>query len=103
MGLVNRVVAPPTLEAAVGAFAADIARSPRGGLTATKQIVAAIRAGARGARPRATAPALRTTPRRGSGSGVREPKEALQPPYRLRRSMSWSASRRSSSGLSGGA
>jgi len=48
MGLVNRVVAPPTLEASVATFAAEIARSPRGGLAATKEIVAAIRAGGRG-------------------------------------------------------
>jgi enoyl-CoA hydratase len=61
MGLVNRVVAPPTLEAAVGALAADIARSPRGGLTATKGIVAAIRAGARGREAEGYGAALRTS------------------------------------------
>jgi enoyl-CoA hydratase len=61
MGLVNRVVAPPTLEAAVGALAADIARSPRGGLTATKEIVAAIRAGARGREAEGYGAALRTS------------------------------------------
>src|SRR5213594_4434770 len=41
MGLVNRVVAPPTLEASIATLAADIARSPRGGLATTKEIVAA--------------------------------------------------------------
>src|SRR5207244_9664781 len=37
MGLVNRVVAPPTLEASVTSLAAEIARSPRSGLSATKE------------------------------------------------------------------
>src|SRR3989442_2493004 len=36
MGLVNRVVAAPTLEATAEAGAADIARAPRGGRAATK-------------------------------------------------------------------
>src|SRR3989449_9772195 len=45
MGLVNRVVAPPTLEATVAALAADIARSPRAGLAATKENGAASRRG----------------------------------------------------------
>jgi enoyl-CoA hydratase len=62
MGLVNRVVAPPTLEATVAALAADIARSPRGGLAATKEIVAAIRAGARGREAEGYGAALRTSP-----------------------------------------
>jgi enoyl-CoA hydratase len=62
MGLVNRVVAPPTLEATVAALAADIARSPRGGLAATKEIVAAIRAGARGREAAGYGAALRTSP-----------------------------------------
>ena len=61
MGLVNRVVAPPTLEATVAALAADIARSPRGGLAATKEIVAAIRAGARGREAEGYGAALRTS------------------------------------------
>ncbi|MEK7700501.1 MAG: enoyl-CoA hydratase/isomerase family protein [candidate division NC10 bacterium] len=60
MGLVNRVVAPPTLEATVAALAADIARSPRAGLAATKDIVAAIRRGERGREPEAYGAALRT-------------------------------------------
>src|SRR5207237_4424220 len=41
MGLVNRVVAPPTLEASVAAPAADIARSPPRGLAAANEVVAA--------------------------------------------------------------
>ena len=45
MGLVNRVVAPPTLAATARTWAAEIARSPREGLAATKEIVAGIRAG----------------------------------------------------------
>jgi enoyl-CoA hydratase len=61
MGLVNRVVAPPTLEASVAALAADIARSPRGGLAATKDIVAAIRAGMRGREAEGYGAALRTS------------------------------------------
>src|SRR3989441_9313009 len=60
MGLVNRVVAPPTLAASVAALAADIARAPRGGLAATKEIVAAIRAGARGRESEGYGAALRT-------------------------------------------
>src|SRR5439155_142528 len=51
MGLVNRVVASPTLEASVAALAADIARAPRTGLAATKEIVAAIRRGERARGP----------------------------------------------------
>jgi enoyl-CoA hydratase len=62
MGLVNRVVAPPTLEATVAALAADIARAPRGGLAATKEIVAAIRGGARGREAEGYGAALRTSP-----------------------------------------
>jgi len=61
MGLVNRVVAPPTLEASVATLAADIARSPRGGLATTKEIVAAIRAGARGRAAEGYGAALRTS------------------------------------------
>ncbi len=61
MGLVNRVVAPPTLEASVATLAADIARSPRGGLAATKEIVAAIRAGAPGREAEGYGAALRTS------------------------------------------
>ncbi|PYM49758.1 MAG: hypothetical protein DME14_07845, partial [Candidatus Rokuibacteriota bacterium] len=62
MGLVNRVVAPPTLEASVAALAADIARAPRTGLAATKEIVAAIRRGERACGPEAYGAALRTSP-----------------------------------------
>jgi enoyl-CoA hydratase len=62
MGLVNRVVAPPTLEATAAALAADVARSPRSGLAATKEIVAAIRTGERGREPEAYGAALRTSP-----------------------------------------
>jgi enoyl-CoA hydratase/carnithine racemase len=62
MGLVNRVVAPPTLEASAAAWAVEIARSPAAGLAATKAIVAAIRAGARGREPEAYGAALRTSP-----------------------------------------
>jgi enoyl-CoA hydratase len=61
MGLVNRVVAPPTLEASVAALAAEIARSPRGGLAATKEIVRAIRSGARGREAEGYGAALRTS------------------------------------------
>jgi enoyl-CoA hydratase len=60
MGLVNRVVAPPTLEASVGALAEEIARIPRAGLGATKTLVAEIRAGERGREPEAYGAALRT-------------------------------------------
>ncbi len=62
IGLVNRVVAPPTLEASVTTLAAEIARSPRGGLSATKKIVAAIRAGGPGGEAEGYAAALRTSP-----------------------------------------
>jgi len=54
-------LAPPTLSASVAALAADIARSPRGGLAATKEIVAAIRAGARGCEAEGYGAALRTS------------------------------------------
>jgi enoyl-CoA hydratase/carnithine racemase len=62
IGLVNRVVAPPTLEASATAWAAEIARSPREGLAATKQIVAAIRSGQPGREPESYGAALRTSP-----------------------------------------
>jgi enoyl-CoA hydratase len=62
IGLVNRVVAPPTLEASVATLAAEIARSPGGGLAATKEIVAAIRAGGPGREAEGYAAALRTSP-----------------------------------------
>ena len=62
IGLVNRVVAPPTLEASVATLAAEIARSPRDGLEATKKIVAAICAGGSGREAEGYAAALRTSP-----------------------------------------
>ncbi len=62
MGLVNRVVAPATLDASVAALATDVARAPRAGLAATKEIVAAIRRGERGREPQAYGAALRTSP-----------------------------------------
>ena len=62
IGLVNRVVAPPTLEASVTSLAAEIARSPRSGLSATKEIVAAIRSGGPGREAEGYAAALRTSP-----------------------------------------
>jgi enoyl-CoA hydratase/carnithine racemase len=61
MGLVNRVVAPPTLEASALKWASEIAASPREGLAATKQIVAGIRAVASGSEAAAYGAALRTS------------------------------------------
>jgi enoyl-CoA hydratase/carnithine racemase len=61
IGLVNRVVAAATLVETTATWAADIARSPREGLTATKAIVAAIRAGERGREPESYGAALRTS------------------------------------------
>ena len=61
MGLVNRVVAPPTLDASALKWAAEIASSPREGLAATKAIVAAIRGGALGTEPAAYGAALKTS------------------------------------------
>jgi len=62
MGLVNRVVAPPTLEASALKWAGEIASSPREGLASTKQIVAAIRRGAPGTEPTSYGAALKTSP-----------------------------------------
>lgn len=62
MGLVNRVVAPPTLDASAVKWAAEIAASPRGGLAATKAIVAAIRTGRAGQESAAYGAALRASP-----------------------------------------
>lgn len=62
MGLVNRVVAPATLEASAAQWAAELARIPRDGLAATKRIVNEIRAGERGREPEAYGAALRTSP-----------------------------------------
>jgi enoyl-CoA hydratase len=60
MGLVNRLVAPPTLAETARTWAVEIARSPREGLAATKEIVAGIRAGRLGREPEAYGAALRT-------------------------------------------
>jgi enoyl-CoA hydratase len=60
MGLVNRVVAAPTLAETARTWATEIARSPREGLAATKAIVAGIRAGRLGREPEAYGAALRT-------------------------------------------
>jgi enoyl-CoA hydratase/carnithine racemase len=60
MGLVNRVVAPPTLAEMARTWAGEIARSPQEGLAATKSIVAGIRAGRLGREPEAYGAALRT-------------------------------------------
>ena len=62
LGLVNRVVAAPTLESSAAAWAADIARSPRAGLTATKHIIRALRTGLPGDEPQAYGATLRTSP-----------------------------------------
>jgi enoyl-CoA hydratase/carnithine racemase len=62
LGLVNRVVAAPTLEASATAWAAEIARSPRAGLGATKAIVRSLRTGAPGDEPQAYGATLRTSP-----------------------------------------
>ena len=62
IGLVNRVVAPPTLEASALAWAEEIAKSPRAGLAATKAIVADVRAGLTGREPEAYGASLRTSP-----------------------------------------
>ena len=61
MGLVNRVVAPPTLEEMAARWAEEIARSPRAGLAATKAIVRGIGVGERGGEPEAYGAALRTS------------------------------------------
>jgi enoyl-CoA hydratase/carnithine racemase len=60
MGLVNRVVAAPTLRETARTWAADIARAPAEGLAATKAIVAGIRGGRPGREPEAYSAALRT-------------------------------------------
>jgi len=62
MGLVTRVVPDGTLERAAADFAAQVARHPRGGLAATKAIVADIRAGRSGDAAQAYAAALRADP-----------------------------------------
>jgi enoyl-CoA hydratase/carnithine racemase len=60
LGLVNRVVAAPTLAETATAWATEIAKSPREGLAATKDVVAAIRSGRPGGDPAAYGAALRT-------------------------------------------
>jgi enoyl-CoA hydratase len=62
MGLVTRVVPDGTLDRAAADLAAEVARNPRGGLAATKAIVAEIRAGRPGDAARAYAAALGTDP-----------------------------------------
>lgn len=62
MGLVNRVVAAPTLEETAARWAGEIAGAPRAGLAATKAVVAALRGGGAGDEPRAYGAALRTSP-----------------------------------------
>jgi enoyl-CoA hydratase/carnithine racemase len=62
LGLVNRVVAPPTLESSAIAWAREIAKAPRAGLAASKAIVAGIREGKPGREPEAYGAALRTSP-----------------------------------------
>ena len=64
MGLVNRVVAAPTLAETAMAWAREIATSPRAGLAAAKEVVAAVRAGRPGREPEAYAAALATAPAR---------------------------------------
>jgi enoyl-CoA hydratase/carnithine racemase len=61
MGLVSRVVADGALEAAALELAQQVARSPRGGLAATKAITADLRAGRAGTEPCAYG-ALRAAP-----------------------------------------
>jgi enoyl-CoA hydratase len=62
MGLVTRVVPDGSLERAAAELAAEVARHPRGGLAATKGIVADIRAGRSGDAARSYAAALRADP-----------------------------------------
>jgi len=104
MGLVNRVVAPATLEATVAALASDVARSPRAGLAATKEIVAAIRRGERGGSPRPTARRSGRAPRHAPASGPSSSENGRSPETGQGRSwcMSWSASRSISPAESGG-
>jgi enoyl-CoA hydratase len=59
MGLVTRVVPDGTLDSAAAELATGIAGHPRGGLAATKAIVADIRAGKSGDAAQAYAAALR--------------------------------------------
>jgi enoyl-CoA hydratase/carnithine racemase len=61
MGLVTRVVPDGALGAAADEMAREVARSPRGGLAASKVITADLRAGRAGTEPRAYG-ALRAAP-----------------------------------------
>jgi enoyl-CoA hydratase/carnithine racemase len=61
MGLVTRVVPDGALGAAADEMAREVARSPRGGLAASKAITADLRAGRAGTEPRAYG-ALRAAP-----------------------------------------
>lgn len=61
MGLVTRVVPDGSLDDATTTLAREVARSPRGGLAATKAITAALRAGRPGTEPHAYG-ALRAAP-----------------------------------------
>jgi enoyl-CoA hydratase len=82
IGLVNRVVAPPTLEASATAWAAEIARAPRAGLAATKRIVAAIREGRDGREPEAYGAALRSDAARARIDAFVARKAGGRPPAR---------------------
>ena len=62
LGLVNRVVAAATLESSATAWATEIARAPRAGLTATKEIVAVLRRAGASDEPRVYGATLRTSP-----------------------------------------
>ena len=62
IGLVNEVVPDGALDDAAAARAADIARHPRGGLAATKAVIADIRAGRTGGEAQAYAASLRADP-----------------------------------------
>ena len=61
LGLVNRVVAAPTLETSVATWATDIARFPRAGLSATKRIIRALSTGSPSDEPQAYGATLRTS------------------------------------------
>jgi len=60
MGLVTRVVPDGSLDAAAAEVATEVARHPRGGLAASKAIVADLRAGRPGVEAEAYAATLRT-------------------------------------------
>jgi enoyl-CoA hydratase/carnithine racemase len=62
MGLVNRVVAAPTLEDTARRWAREIAAAPRAGLAATKRILSTLRPAGRDGEPEAYGAALRTSP-----------------------------------------